>query len=82
MDKLLPLSTFYRDCDDYNSDDTWAEINSLIARQQAISDMLDGKITPNDLLDFLEVHGIKPLDYVEAVVSSIELVIDNQIAVV
>lgn len=74
---LTPLSTNFRDDPDFNESDRAKEFELLATRQGAIDDLLQGNISPVDLLDLLEYQEIDPTEYMEAATEAIEAVINQ-----
>lgn len=77
MHYLTPLSTDFRDDPDFNESDRAIEFESLRVRQRAIDDLLQGQISPADLLDLLEYQEIDPVEYMDAATEAIETVINQ-----
>jgi hypothetical protein len=77
MHYLTTLSTNFRDDPDFNESDQASEFESLRVRQRAIDDLLQGKISPVDLLDLLEYQEIDPVEYMDAATAAIETVINQ-----
>lgn len=77
FEPLDPLSTIFIDDPDYNQSDEDGEIQRLFQRQEAISSMLDGKISVDDALDLLQSQGINPDDYAAAAIDNMDWVMKN-----
>ena len=74
---IEPFLTYYRDSPDYNQSDKDREFNSVMTRNQATIDFLEGKETASYLLDVLESEDIDPVMYVESVDEAIRFMLEN-----
>lgn len=71
---LDPVTTYFRDNPDYSAADAMAESEALFERQQAIQDMLDGKVHPDAVLDILSDQGFDVDEYIDVVCSNIDFI--------
>lgn len=79
MDCLDPFLTFYRDHPDHDRGDARQEAASLLERQTAIQQWLEGSLPDDCLYDLLAQQGIEPGDYLDSVHSNLEFVFQNGI---
>jgi hypothetical protein len=73
---LDPFSTTFRQLPEV---DDITEAQQLIERQTAIQNCLLGREQADVVLDLLELQGIDPIAYIEAVESNVNFVIANDI---
>lgn len=71
-DPLLPFVTIFTPTPDMNLGDIQAEIARLSARNQAISDALEGYLPIDCLFDLLADDGIDPEEWVEVSLANLE----------
>lgn len=81
IDPLDPLLTFYQEHPDHNQGDSLAETKRLFERQQAIDKLLHGTITPDELLDLIDSHGMDAAHYADCAVSNLNKVVDQQLII-
>lgn len=74
---IQPFLTYYRDNPDYNESDRSIEFASMLQRNAAVQDFLDGNIDDEHLIDLLESHNIDPQTYIETVEAEIDYLIAN-----
>jgi hypothetical protein len=67
------FATFLIENRDFNEADVQAECRRLFQRQQAIADVLDGKLPPDVLLDMVQDQGIEASEYVDCVQDNLSL---------
>ncbi len=75
MEYLLPITTFPLENPDFNKSDLRAEFERYVSRQRAIALCLEGRESPDVVLDMLAEHSINVDAYVSAVEENIEDVI-------
>lgn len=64
---MNPLTTIYRNYQDYNGADGLNESFKLFEREKKIEDFLDGKISEDELLSLLESQDFNIDDYLKEV---------------
>lgn len=69
---IQPFLTYYRENPDYNPEDARLEFESMVFRNNAIEDYLEGNQHQDYLFDVLASQGIDPDQYVESVDAEID----------
>jgi hypothetical protein len=82
MDELDPLSTLFVAHPDYDLQDERNEVDRLWQRQQAIDGLLSGTVPLDYCLDLLDEQGINPVQWVDASIENINLVMANDLIIV
>ena len=76
---MLPFQTYFIENPDYNESDIQNEFNALVIRQRAINDLLEGKLSPEEVLDLLNDQKIDVDEYVNCVEHNVSFIIQNGI---
>lgn len=80
FDFTLPLMTAFRDNPDYDRLDEFAEIQSLLTRQDLVNKIFAGQASIDELLDCVNDQGFEVDDFIETVSQEIEFVQENDLA--